>query len=69
MEKYIKQPLFWGWIFLLIWLTHVVVTLFTASWEGLTISLTGLLAVLLVMSAILSRRYKNLHSDKDQASQ
>ncbi|MDP6436672.1 MAG: hypothetical protein QF790_04430 [Gammaproteobacteria bacterium] len=34
-------------------------------WDGLIISLAGLLAVLLVVSAILSRRHKNLYPRQD----
>jgi len=62
IEKYLKQPLFWGWIFGAIWLAHVLFTLFAQQWAGLTISLTGLLAVALVLGAIISRRHKNIHS-------
>ncbi|HJP04546.1 MAG: hypothetical protein QGH46_09845 [Gammaproteobacteria bacterium] len=38
----------------------------SASWNGLIISLAGLLAALLVVSAILSRRRKNLHPRDDR---
>ena len=61
MDNYIKQPLFWGWLFVAIWCVHVAVTLFLSRWEGLTISLFGLLAAILVLGAMLSRRRKNLY--------
>jgi Flp pilus assembly protein TadB len=64
MREYIKQPMFWGWFFLVIWLAHVIFTLFAARWVGLTISLVGLVGMLLVMSAIMSRRRKNMYPDK-----
>ncbi len=65
VENYLKQPLFWCWFFLAVWLVHVGVTLMLERWDGLIISLAGLLAVLLVVSAILSRRHKNLYPRQD----
>jgi Flp pilus assembly protein TadB len=61
MRKGINSPLFWCWLFVVIWLAHVVMTLVMQRWEGLTISLVGLLAALMVASAVQSRRNKNLH--------
>ena len=41
-----------------------MITLFLARWVGLTISLAGFLGAVLVMSAIVSRRRKNMYPDK-----
>jgi hypothetical protein len=64
MHRYAKQPMFWGWLFVGIWFGHVLFTLFAARWVGLTISLAGLVGVLLVMSALTSRRRKTMYPDK-----
>jgi hypothetical protein len=64
MRKGMNHPLSWCWLFVLIWLAHVVVTFVQQRWEGLTISLIGLLAALLVASAIQSRRNKNFRPHK-----
>lgn len=68
MRKLVYQPLFWCWLFVVIWLGHVVAALILERWTGMTISLFGLLAALLVASAIQSRRHKNLYP-KDQKSE
>jgi hypothetical protein len=60
VPKLVKQPLFWCWLFVIIWLGHVLVTLVMQRWTGLTISLFGLLAALLVVGAIHSCRRRNL---------
>ena len=67
MSDYHKHPLFWGWLFVAVWLAHVFFTLFSARWVGLTISLGGLVAALLVMSAIMSRRRKTMYPDKHRS--
>lgn len=71
LRKILTQPLYWAWAFVVIWLTHVAVTMFMQSWDGMTISLFGLLAALLVVFAIHSRRRKNLypHHHHNEASQ
>ena len=61
VQRLVKQPLFWCWLFIIIWLGNVFATLAMQRWTGLTISLFGLLAALLVASAIHSRRRKNLY--------
>jgi hypothetical protein len=61
MSKLLKQPLFWGWFFVCLWALHSAHTAATGHWIGLVISLTGLVAALLVVSAIQSRRRKNLY--------
>jgi hypothetical protein len=61
MSQLLKQPLFWAWSFVLLWGSHVGYTAFVGHWIGLVISLTGLVAALLVVSAIQSRRRKNLY--------
>ena len=61
VQRLVKQPLFWCWLFIIIWLGHVFATLAMQRWTGLTISLFGLLAALLVAGAIHSRRRKNLY--------
>ncbi len=61
VPKLMKQPLFWCWLFIIIWLGNVFATLAMQRWTGLTISLFGLLAALLVAGAIHSRRRKNLY--------
>jgi len=44
-----------------LWGTHVAYTAAVGHWIGLVISLTGLVAALLVVSAFQSRRRKNLY--------
>jgi len=61
MSKLVKQPLFWGWFFVTLWAAHSIYTAAMGHWVGLVISLTGLVAALLVVSAIQSRRRKNLY--------
>jgi len=61
MAKVFKQPLYWAWFFVALWATHSVFTLSLGRWTGLIISLTGLVAALMVVSAIQSRRRKNLY--------
>jgi hypothetical protein len=61
MRKLVNQPLFWCWIFVGIWFAHVAITLYMQRWAGLTISLLGTLAALLVATAIYRRRLKNLY--------
>jgi hypothetical protein len=65
LDQYVKQPLFWGWCLGAIWLAHVLFTLFTRQWQGLIISVAGLTAVALVLGAILSRRHKNLQTNRN----
>jgi pilus assembly protein TadC len=62
VERYLKQPLVWCWFFVAVWVFYVGFTLVSALWDGLVISLAGLFAALLVVSAIMSRRRKNLYS-------
>lgn len=61
MIKIAGQPLTWVWLFVAVWLAHSVYTLVAMRWEGLVISLAGLVAGLLIASAIMSRRRKNLY--------
>jgi len=61
MSQLLKQPLFWAWCFVVLWGTHVAYTAAVGHWIGLVISLTGLVAALLVVSAFQSRRRKNLY--------
>ena len=59
----VTKPLFWAWGFVVVWLTQVGFTLFNQRWDGLTISLIGLLAAVLVVSAFHSRRQKNFYPE------
>ena len=61
MSQLLKRPMFWAWSFVLLWATHAVYTAAVGHWIGLVISLTGLVAALLVVSAFQSRRRKNLY--------
>ena len=61
MSKLVKQPLFWAWFFVGLWAIHSVYTAIMGRWVGLVISLTGLVAALLVVSAFQSRRRKNFY--------
>lgn len=61
MSKLLKQPLFWAWFFVLLWAAHAIYTLIVGHWVALVIALTGLVAALLVVSAIQSRRRKNYY--------
>jgi hypothetical protein len=65
MTRLLKQPLFWTWGFVMLWGAHVVYTAFVGHWIGLVISLTGLVAALLVISAIQSGRRRNLYPSHD----
>ncbi len=55
------KPLFWAWAFVAIWSAYIIGSIIQQRWEALTISLIGLIAALLVVSAILSRRRKTLY--------
>jgi len=61
MSNLLKQPLFWAWSFVGLWGVHSIYTAFVGHWVGLVISLTGLVAALLVVSAMQSRRRKNMY--------
>ena len=61
MAKLFGQPVVWGWGFVALLLMHSAYTLATMRWTGLVISLTGLVAAVLIMGAIQSRRRKNLY--------
>ena len=61
MSRLLKQPLFWAWGFVSLWGTHSAYTAFVGHWIGLVISLTGLVAALLVVSALQSRSRRNLY--------
>jgi hypothetical protein len=62
MRRLVKQPVFWCWMLVGIWLGHVAVTFYLQRWDGMTISLLGALAALMIASSIQRRRLKNLHS-------
>ena len=57
MNKW-TRPLLWCWAFVAIWAGHVVISLFLQRWDGMTISLFGLLGAVMVVAAIESRRRK-----------
>jgi hypothetical protein len=61
MTKLLKQPMYWVWFFVLMWCTHAVYTLYVRHWAALVISLTGLVSALLIVSAVQSRRRKNMY--------
>jgi len=61
MHKFIQQPLFWCWLFVVIWGLHVIMTLLMQRWQGAVISLLALAGAVMVLSAINSRRQKNLY--------
>lgn len=63
IQKIVGQPLYWCWLFVAIWVVHVLVAMLAERWTGVAISLFGLLGALLVVSAIQSRRRKNLYPD------
>lgn len=63
LQRIVGQPLYWCWLFVAIWLAHVLVAIMLQRWTGLAISLFGLLGALMVVSAIQSRRRKNLYPD------
>jgi hypothetical protein len=65
MTRLLKQPLFWAWGFVALWGTHAAYTAVVGHWIGLVISLTGLVAALLVISAIQSGRRRNLYPSHD----
>jgi hypothetical protein len=72
MSQMLKTPLFWAWVFVALWGTHSAYTAAMGHWIGLVISLSGLVAALLVVSAFQSRRRKNLypnHSVDDTLSE
>jgi membrane-bound metal-dependent hydrolase YbcI (DUF457 family) len=57
------HPLWFARILLLIWCGVVVYTLFMQNWPALIIALAGLVASLMVLSAIQMRRRKNFYPD------
>jgi hypothetical protein len=61
VQRFLGQPLSWCWLFVFIWMTHVFATIIMQRWQGLAISLFGLLGALMVVGAIMSRRRKNLY--------
>jgi hypothetical protein len=61
MRRYINQPLFWCWLFVAIGLAHVIVALIYDRWGGLTISLVGFIAALMIAIVFQRRRYKDTH--------
>ena len=61
MSTLVKQPLFWAWFFVVLWAIHSIYTAIVGHWVGLVISLTGLVAALLVVGAFQSRRRKNFY--------
>ena len=61
--KRLGQPLFWCWAFVAMWAIYVLVTLVTQRWDGMTISLFGLLGAVLCVAAIESRRRKARYPD------
>ncbi len=63
MSQLLKQPLFWAWCFVVLWGTHAGYTAAVGHWIGLVISLIGLVAALLVVSAFQIRRHKNRYSN------
>jgi uncharacterized membrane protein YjjP (DUF1212 family) len=69
MSGRLKQPMFWAWFLVTLWGCHSLYTLFMGRWTGLVISMVGLLAALLIVSAIQSRRHKNLNPDIKQPFQ
>ena len=69
MAKLVGQPMVWGWGFVAVWLGHSAYTLVTMRWTGLVISLVGLVAALLIMGAIQSRRRKNLYPGRNHSGQ
>ena len=64
--RYFKQPLFWCWLFVAIWLAHVLAALVYERWGGLTISMVGLLAALMLVIVLHHRRYKKFHPHNKQ---
>ena len=72
MSQLLRKPMIWAWGFVLLWGTHSAYTAAVGHWIGLVISLSGLVAALLVVSAIQSRRRKYLypnHSVDDTLSE
>ena len=69
MTNMFKQPLFWCWTFVVVWLGHVIFSLAMASWDGAAISMFGLFGALLVIGAVLSRRRKNLYPSHTESNQ
>ena len=61
--KKLLQPLMFSRILVLIWFGVALYTVIIQNWPGLIISLAGLVASLLVLSAIQMRRRKNFYPD------
>jgi hypothetical protein len=62
MRSIVNVPIFWCWLFTVIWLGLVVATYLLQHLAGLTISLLGLFAALLMVIPFHHRRrHKNLH--------
>jgi putative effector of murein hydrolase LrgA (UPF0299 family) len=56
MLSRLNRPLFWCWLFVLIWAGHVVGALIARSWPGAIIAFVALFGTMLVLFAVLSRR-------------
>jgi hypothetical protein len=65
MHKFIRQPFFWCWLFVVIWGVHVIATLLMQRWQGAAISLFALIGAMMVLGAIWSRRQKNLYPNSN----
>jgi mannose/fructose/N-acetylgalactosamine-specific phosphotransferase system component IIC len=59
MRSIVNVPMFWCWLFTVIWLGFVVATYLLMNLAGLTISLLGLFAALLMVIPFHHRRRKN----------
>ena len=63
VKAFLARPLVWAWAFVAVCVAQVIGSIVDQRWEALTISIVGLLAALLVVSAIMSRGRKTAYPD------
>jgi hypothetical protein len=63
MRKFIQQPYFWCWLFVVTWGVHVIATLLMQRWQAAALFFVAFIAAAMVLGAIWSRRQKNLYPE------
>ncbi len=53
-----SKPVFWVWAYAINWVCHVVGAMLARNGQGAILALLALLATVLVLVAILRRRYR-----------
>ena len=61
MQKRNYGLVFWCWLLVIVAATHEVIELVLGNWSGAVIGALALLATVLVLLPVLSRRRRNLY--------